>query len=172
MQLIALCCSLWFGHNPFPLPFQNSASALKLVASTLKVELTQIQMFQDAAARISANTRKFDCITPVIAPLPLPPTHIQSDFKVLLMTFKIINGLAPSYLSDLIKPYIPPWALCSQNTGLLSVPRVKKKSAGCRTISHCAAFLWNSPLADIRRADSTEALKFKFKINYIALTFN
>lgn len=40
--------------------------------------------------------------------------HIRPDFKVLLTAYQIVNGLAPSYLSDLLKPYIPPHAPCSQ----------------------------------------------------------
>ena len=54
------------------------------------------------------------------------------------MTHKTVRGLAPSYMSDLIIPYIPPRALCSQNSGLLTVPRVKQESAGCRAFSYQA----------------------------------
>lgn len=39
-----------------------------------------------------------------------------------LMTYKIVNRHTPSCLSDLHKPR----ALWSQNTGLLSVPRVRE----------------------------------------------
>lgn len=49
--------------------------------------------------------------------------HVRSDFKVLLTAYQIVNGLAPSYLSDLLKPYTPARALRSQSTELLvSVP--------------------------------------------------
>lgn len=53
--------------------------------------------------------------------------HVRSDFKVLVMRYMILNGHA-LYLSDLFKPKF-------QNIGLLSVPRVKKKSTGCRALS-------------------------------------
>ncbi len=78
------------------------------------------------AARISTKTRKFDHITPVLVSLHWLPVHVRSHLKVLLVTYKIINGFAPSYLSDLIKPYVLSHALCSQNTGL---PELKSQLA-------------------------------------------
>lgn len=88
------------------------------------------------------------------------------------MTYKIVNGNASSYLSDLLKPYIPSRDLCSQNRGLLSVPSVKKESAGCRGLSSHASFHWNNLPADIRQSDSAEVFKFKFKIHLLTLTFS
>ncbi len=72
-----------------------------------------------AAARILPKTRKFDHITPVLASVQWLPVNVRSDFKVLLMTYKITSGPAPSYLSDLFKLYVPSGVLLSQNTGLL-----------------------------------------------------
>ena len=36
------------------------------------------------------------------------PVQQRVVFKILLMTFKSLNGLAPSYLSEPIQKYIPP----------------------------------------------------------------
>lgn len=83
--------------------------------------------------------------------------HVRSDFKGLLMPHKFVNRLASSYPSELIKPYIPPPALCFQNIGLQSVPRVKRSQS---------LFL----PADIRHSDSTEAFKSKPKTHLFALT--
>ena len=131
-----------------------------------------LQMVQNTAARILTKTRKFDHITPVLASLHWLPIHVRSDFKVLLMTYKIVNGYSPSYLSDLLKSYTPTRTLRSQNTGLLSVPRVKKKSAGERAFSYRAPFLWNNLPIDIRQSDSVEVFKSKLKTHLFALTFN
>jgi hypothetical protein len=35
------------------------------------------------------------------------PVKARADFKVLLQTYKVLNGLAPTYLSDLVLLYIP-----------------------------------------------------------------
>ena len=89
-------------------------------------------MVQNAAARVLTQTRKFDHIIPILVSLHWLPVHLRSDYRVLLMTYKTVHGLAPSYMSDLITPSIPTQTLRSQNSGLLMAPRVKKKSAGCR----------------------------------------
>ena len=88
------------------------------------------------------------------------------------MTYKTVHGLAPSYMSDLIKPYIPTQALSSQNSGFLVVPRIKKKSAGCRAFSFQAPFLWNNLLADIRQSGSVDTFKSKLKTHFFNLDFN
>lgn len=62
------------------------------------------------------------------------------------------------YLSDLIKLH----ALSIQ--GPLSVPRVKKKSAGCRAWSCGAPFHWNDLPADIRQSDSNEVFNPNLKL--------
>uniref|UniRef100_A0A4W6D5N5 Reverse transcriptase domain-containing protein n=1 Tax=Lates calcarifer TaxID=8187 RepID=A0A4W6D5N5_LATCA len=143
-----------------------------LLSGLPRTSTKSLQMVQNAAARMLTRSRRFDHITPVLASLHWLPVHVRSDFKVLLMTYKILNGLAPSYLSDLLNPYIPSRALRSQSAGLLSVPRVKKKSAGCRAFSYRAPFLWNNLPSDIRQAESVEAFKSKLKTHLYALTFN
>ena len=61
-------------------------------------------------------------------------------FKVLLLTYKVLHGLAPTHLSDLVLPYIPTRTLRSQD---LIVPRISKQTAGGRAFSYRAQFLWN-----------------------------
>ena len=67
---------------------------------------------------------------------PLLPVKARADFKVLLITCKALHGLAPTYLSDLVLPYIPTRTLRSQDAGLLIVPRISKQTAGGRAFSH------------------------------------
>ena len=64
-------------------------------------------------------------------------------FKILLFTFKALNGLAPSYLSDLVKIYAPVRDLRSSSQKLLAVPFSNMKSYGDRAFSICAPKLWN-----------------------------
>lgn len=90
-------------------------------------------------------------------------TYVRSDFKVLLMTHKIVNVVAPSYRFDLIKPYIPPWALRSQNTWLLL--ELKRSQLA-------APFLWNNLPSHIRQPDSIGTFKSKLKSHFFTLTFN
>ena len=53
----------------------------------------------------------------------------RADIKVLLLTYKALHGLAPTYLSNVVLPYIPTHMLRSQDAGLLTVPRISKQTA-------------------------------------------
>ena len=65
-------------------------------------------------------------------------------FKILLLVFKSLNNLAPSYISDLLTPYIPSRSLRSSNQSLLVVPRSIRKSYGDRAFAVAAPRLWNA----------------------------
>ena len=137
-----------------------------------KSSLKNLQLVQNAAARILTKTRKFDHITPILSSLHWLPIQARCDFKVLLLTFKILNGLAPLYLSDLITEYSPVRALRSQNAGLLVIPRVKKISAGHRAFAYRAPYLWNKLPAVVRSACSVEVFKSSLKTHLFSLSFN
>ena len=85
-----------------------------------------LQLVQNAAARLLTKTRKFDHITPILASLHWPPMTSRSDFKVLLLTYKALHGLSPSYLKDLIIPYSPSRSRRSSGAGFLALPKVQK----------------------------------------------
>lgn len=63
-------------------------------------------------------------------------------FKILLFTFKALNGLAPSYLSDLVKFNVPERDLRSSSQKLLAVPFSKTKSYADLPLHlrNCASF--------------------------------
>ncbi len=84
-----------------------------------------LQMVQNAAARVLTRTRKYDHISPVLSTLHWLPTKHRIHFKILLMTYKALNGLAPQYLSKRLSHYSPPCPLRSQNSGQLIIPRIR-----------------------------------------------
>uniref|UniRef100_A0A8C7R0Y5 Reverse transcriptase domain-containing protein n=1 Tax=Oncorhynchus mykiss TaxID=8022 RepID=A0A8C7R0Y5_ONCMY len=103
--------------------------------------LNKLQLVLNTAARILTRTQKCDHITPVLASLHWLPVKARADFKVLLLTYKALHGLAPTYLSDLVLPYIPTRTLRSQDAGLLIVTRISKQTAGGRAFSYRVPFL-------------------------------
>ena len=52
-------------------------------------------------------SRKADHITPLLIELHWLPVEQRIIFKILLFMYKIVNGLAPMYLSQLLVPYVP-----------------------------------------------------------------
>ena len=59
------------------------------------------------------------------------------------MTFKVLRGEAPSYLRDLITPYVLTRTLRSQNKLLLHQPCFHLKSYERRAFKTSAPCLWN-----------------------------
>ena len=72
--------------------------------------------------RLLTGKKRRDHISPVLASLHWLPVHFRIQFKVLLIVFKCLNGLAPSYLSELVQPHSTSRALRSTNQLLLAVP--------------------------------------------------
>ncbi len=71
---------------------------------------------------------KYDHITPIIQSLHWLPIKYRISYKILLLTYKALNGLAPAYLTSLLSRYNPTRSLRSQNSGLLVVPRIAKST--------------------------------------------
>ena len=82
---------------------------------------------------------------------------------MLLVVFESINGLAPSYVSDMLEPYVPTRTLRSSDKGLLTVHWINSKS-GYGAFSHYGPTLWNSIPADLRSVTTVSSFKSKLKI--------
>ena len=54
----------------------------------------------------SLGQKKYEHITPILASLHWLPVKSQIDFKILLITYQALNGLAPAY-----KTYLFPTTL-------------------------------------------------------------
>ena len=64
-----------------------------------------MQRILNAAARIK-KTQKFQHISPVLPNLHWLPVD-WIEFKILTITYKALNGMAPSYISDLRQVHHP-----------------------------------------------------------------
>ena len=56
------------------------------------------------------------------------PVKQQIDFKILLITYKALNGQAPTYITGLLSYYRPARPLCLSTQNLLSNPRYNLKN--------------------------------------------
>ena len=65
-------------------------------------QTARLQRVQNNAARLITRTSKHDHITPVLKELHWLPVGSRIAFKMLVMTFKCMSGMAPSYLVELV----------------------------------------------------------------------
>ena len=91
----------------------------------------------------------------------------RTYFKILLLVFKVLNGLDPPYLSELLRPYIPNRNLRSSKKKLLIVPKCNLKRYGYRAFSHRAPTLWNALPYYIRQEELLKTFKSKLLIYHL-----
>ena len=131
-----------------------------------------LQLHQNTAALVLMKTRQRTHITPVSKLLHWLPIRLRIDFKILLLFFKSLNGLAPSYLSDMLHRHAPSRFLRSSAAGLLVVPKTSGKTYRESAFRHYGPRLWNSLPLDLRDSTSVEIFKQHLKKYLFSLTFH
>ena len=128
--------------------------------------LAPLQRIQNSAARLITRTRKYDHITPVLRSLHWLQIPQRIQFKILLLTYKIIHNHAPSYLTDLINMKTPTsMSLRSSSKSKLAIapgPRSRTRY-GDRAFSVCAPLLWNNLPPYIQDSPTVTIFKNRLK---------
>ena len=122
----------------------------------------QLQRVHNTAARIVTRSNP-EHITPVLESLHWLKIRYRIRFKILLLTYKCINGLAPEYLSDLVIPYCPKRVLRSASQCRLKIQDSRLKTQGDRSFRVASQKEWNQLPLDIKLAPSVESFKNRLK---------
>ena len=110
-------------------------------------QILRLQRVKNNAARLITCTSRLDHIIPVLRGLHWLPVASRIHFKVLVLAYRCINGLAPTFLhiqtlnGCLRKDYAPTLHQC-----------ITKKSIGESAFGTTTPRLWNSLPADIRNS--------------------
>ena len=129
-------------------------------------------MVQNAAARLLTGTKKRDHITPVLASLHWLPVRFRINFKMLLFVYKALNGLAPAYITNLLKHPPTTRQLRSTDLELLDVPSARLRLRGDHAFSVAAPRLWNTIPYPIRTAPSVDVFKSRLKTLFYSQAFD
>ncbi len=137
--------------------FNIKTTSFPLQVCTLRL----VNYYENFAMITTCNVSRFDHITPTLKDLHWLPVKFRIDFKILLIVFKALHGLAPDYISELIT-IKPPSSysmrsnskLLLQKTTLKTLPTLGDRSFGC-----AAPNLWNDLPSHIQQADSIGSFK-------------
>ena len=119
------------------------------------------QRVKNAAARLIPGQPRFCHTTPVLSQLHWLPIKYRTEFKILLMTFKAIQGMVPDYICKLIsRKKSTGYSLKASKKVMLEVPRGKKlPTLGGRAFCYAAPKLWNNLPGEISSLDSLSNFK-------------
>ena len=101
------------------------------------------------------------------------PIESRSKFKILLLVYECLYGLAPSYLSKRLS-LKPNRGLRSDDKLVLNVPttKLKTKTYGDRCFSIAGPNLWNQLPSHIRFSKSIDVFKRSLKTHLFKDAFN
>jgi len=125
--------------------------------------LAKLQKVLNTAARIVSCCNRFEPITPVLRELHWLKVRERIMYKLLVLTYKALNGKAPSYLQELVNVYVPARPLRSQNTVTLVIPKARLKRYGDRAFMVAAPTIWNTIPASIRSSTSLDIFRSRTK---------
>ena len=120
--------------------------------------INQLQVCQNRACRVIFGLKKRDSVTQHLKNLHWLKIRERIDFKILLLVFKCLNGLAPEYLSELLQ---------YNNLSGSRTPSLKSSvtatQKGARAFLSSAPLLWNTLPVDIRESVNVNSFKCKLK---------
>ena len=126
-------------------------------------QVNRLQKVQNTAARLVTKSRRSSRITPILKSLHWLPVQQRVIYKILLLTYRAQNNLAPDYISSLLLTH------SSGRSGLRSSNNVRlkeirtKRSWGDRAFSSAAPFLWNRLPLSIQTANTLSTFKAALK---------
>jgi hypothetical protein len=138
-----------------------------LPSSTLK----PFQRIQNLTAKMILNQSKFSSSTEALQELHILPVRVRAEFKLLVLVYKCLNGLAPSYLSDLLTTKSSWKVTRSASKYLLCVPFTKHKTFADRSFSVAGPRMWNRIPEDVKNSKTLDLFKSYLKTYLFNRTF-
>ncbi len=121
--------------------------------------LKRLQRVQNSAARVIFNLRKHDPVSQHLKTLRWLSVSNRAKYRVACLSFRCLNGSAPSYLSSLLTPYLPTRDLRSGGKNLLTTKPYRLAQYGKRAFSRTAPLIWNSLSDSVRQSPNLSTFR-------------
>ena len=139
-----------------------------LLYGTSVRNVQRLQRIQNSLARVVSGIKRRDHIRPVLKDLHWLPVAQRIDYKVALLTHKILSTGQPVYLHSLINEYKPARPLRSEGQRLLSKPSGLRSALAGRSFTRASEGVWNKLPDSIRKIETTVCFKKKLKTHFFA----
>jgi hypothetical protein len=133
-----------------------------LLHGTSAKNIDKLQRVQNALARVVTGSTRRSHIKPVLKELHWLPVAQRVQYKVAVITHKVLSTSQPLYLADIIKEHRPARELRSSTQNLLAIRKTNTRLAE-RAFSFSSPAVWNS-LPDKLRSADVDHLSFKKKL--------
>ena len=130
--------------------------------------LHRLQIVQNYAAKLVLNRNRYESTTQCLVDLHWLPIKARIDYKIILIVFKCLHSMGPSYLTKLLikeenRSRLRS-GLRSGKTGLkLKIPSVKNKTLAARSFRVIGPKLWNQIPDSLKTINSCETFKAELK---------
>ena len=133
------------------------------------VDGERICKLQKRAARIILKCNMYTPSNEMFKKLNWMPFHKRVQYHTCILTYKSLNGMAPSYMSDLLKNVssVHSRNLRSVSNNTLHIPRSKTKKHES-SFSVLAPRLWNSLPIHIRESSTLSAFKSRLQQYFLS----
>ena len=133
-------------------------------SNTAKKNVDKLQLVQNFAARIVANKRKHEHVTPILRLLNWLPVRDQLYFRDAVLAFKCMSGLAPVYLSDklITRSTVSKRESETRNSQMLNIP-LFRTATGQKTFYYRTVNIWNNLNNDIKVCIDVNSFRSKLR---------
>ena len=151
-----LVCGLVLAH----LDYANA-----ILADLPNVEIAKMQRVQNIAAKLVMEADSYTSPTECRIKLHWLPVKARIKYKILLLVYKCIQGMVPTYLQELINinTYSRVGLHSSNDDCRLQIPRVNRETFANRSLKVVGPRWWNNLPIDLRRSSSVTNFKKQLK---------
>ena len=139
-----------------------------------KYMIDKLQHVQNTAVRVLLKLRKYDHITPSLQRLHWLPVCQRITFKICLLVFKALRGLAPGYIKNCLEVHqITQYQTRSTTRAIrLKIPRIKCLTFGGRALPSSGPKLWNNLPENLKLQTDYKQFKRQLKTHLFQTHFN
>jgi len=136
-------------------------------------QLSRLQSVLNAAARLKHRSSRYEHVTPLLRNLHWLQSPERIDFKLAVLAYRCLHGLAPRYLSDYIQSVAVSnrrrlWPLSSSQ---IVIRRTRLSTVGDRAFSVAESRLWNSLPTDATSASTLSVFRNRLKTYLFSQSF-